>query len=652
MRARFNTTATMASEDRMMGDMDEGSSNALFMASLAHAIRSRLNAVLGALELVGQSPLPPEQERFISTAVDEGRGLLRLVSHALELGRAEAGQLRFDDLPLDPVAIAEGALGSVAASLHQRGVAYASVIDPQTPLTLRGDPARLRQVLVNLLDNARKATDSGSITLRVWPLRSDAHGEHLCFEVSDTGRGVAPNLQARLFAPIVPESGRADWSYVSLGLDLALCRLLVEGMGGQISYQPRPGKGSRFRFTACFRRDQEFERLADRLAEARDRRVVLLDSDTVRRTTFAKQVRQWGLRVRVLADGKDVPAVLSGPQGVDLLLVHQDAHNADLALRTARSLRAALLVPTGCRPLAALGKEHDDLIWLSAPMRRGDFLDAVMGRPVAAMASPDLTDSAAGGTRGRVLLVEDSEANRLVLGAQLQRLGCSVDAVDSGAEAVRLVSQRRYGLVLTDLALPDMNGLDVAVEIRKLGRGQAQLPILAVSGGTHPSDRERCLAVGMNGFLGKPVALRDLHRALERFLPLRSDGGAQTVPKGGWEASVLDAMSRDLGSARSVDLVRAFMRELGQRIGRLPTAGAETGVHNDAIYREAHSLKSTARSFGAVALAEVAAELESCSRDGPLQRLPGLLQQVRRQAQHALDRSNEWVCQTEGEASS
>lgn len=633
----------------MVGDTAESNNNALFMASLAHAIRSRLNAVLGALELVGQSPLPPEQSRFISTAVDEGRGLLRLVSHALELGRAEAGQLHFDDLPLDPVAIAEGALGSVAASLHQRGVAAASVIDPQTPLSLRGDPARLRQVLVNLLDNARKATDSGSITLQVRPLRSDARGELLCFEVIDTGRGVAPSLQPRLFAPIVPESGRADWSYVSLGLDLALCRLLVEGMGGEISYEPRPGKGSCFRFTACFGRDQEFERLADRLAEARDRRVVLLDSDTVRRNTFARQVRQWGLRVRVLADGKDVPPVLSRPQGVDLLLVHQDAHNAAQALRAARSLRAALLVPTGCGPLEALGREHGNVIWLSAPMRRSGFLDAVMGRPVAAVASPDLTDTATATTRGRVLLVEDSEANRLVLGAQLQRLGCSVDAVDSGAEAVRLVSQRRYGLVLTDLALPDMNGLDVAVEIRKLGRDQAQLPILAVSGGTHPSDRQRCLAVGMNGFLSKPVALRDLHRVLERFLPASSSVTA--IAEGSFEATVLDAMARDFGSARSIDLVRAFMRELSQRVGQLPAAAGETAGQRDRIGREAHALKSTARSFGATALADVAAELESCSRDGPPQRLPELLRQLRQHAQHALDRCNEWISQIEGEES-
>lgn len=616
--------------------------NALFMASLAHAIRSRLNAVMGALELVSQTPLPPEQGRFISTAVDEGRNLLRLVSNALDLGRAQAGQLQLDEQPLDPVAIAEGALGSMVAALHQDGVTAASIIDPQTPLTLRGDPVRLRQVLVNLLDNARKATEHGSITLQVWPVRSDVSGEHLCFEVSDTGRGVPPNLRPRLFAAMVPESGRADWSYTSLGLDLALCRLLVEKMGGTIEYEPRPGRGSTFRFTACFRRDREFERLSDRVAEARGRRVVLVDSDTVRRTSFAKQVRQWDIRVRVLADGKEVPLVLDGPQAVDLLLIHQDAQHAELALAAARDLRVALLVPTGCRPRESLGALHAAPIWLSAPMRRTNFLDALMGRPVPALAGPDLDDAATGESRGRVLLVEDSEANRLILGAQLQRLGCSVDAVDNGAEAVRLVSQRRYGLVLTDLALPDMSGLDVAVEIRKLRPDKPQLPIVAVSGGTHPSDRERCLAVGMNAYLSKPVALRDLRLLLDRFLP----AVAQATER--WDGSALEAMAKDFGAVRAADLVQAFIRETSERVGRLSGDLSALPERSKLIRREAHALKSTARTFGATALADCATDLEAACRADDEAAITRLLELLRREGQQAIDRSSRWIEQYAG----
>jgi CheY-like chemotaxis protein/HPt (histidine-containing phosphotransfer) domain-containing protein len=624
-----------------MESVTDARSNALFMASLAHAIRSRLNAVLGGLELVSQSPLPPEQARFISTAVEEGRSLLRLVNNALELGRAEAGQLQLEDQPLDPVAIAEGALGSTVAALHSSGVSVASVIDPQTPLTLRGDPARLRQVLVNLLDNARKATEHGSITLQLRPIRSDERGEHLCFEVSDTGRGVPTNLRKHLFSPMVPANGRADWGYTSLGLDLALCRLLVEQMGGSIEYEPRAGHGSTFRFTARFKRDVDFERLSDRIAEARDRRVVLVDSDSVRRTTFAKQGRQWGIRARVLADGKEVAVVLQGSQAVDLLLVHQDAENAHLALAAARGRRVAVLVPTGSRPLESLGAAHGAPIWLSAPMRRNSFLDALMGRPVPALASPDLEEPVIGGSRGRVLLVEDSEANRLILGAQLSRLGCTVDAVDNGAEAVRLVSQRRYGLVMTDLALPDMNGLEVAAEIRALPGKKGQVPIVAVSGGTHPSDRERCLAVGMNTFLSKPVAQRDLRQTLERWLPTREEAAS------GWDASALDALARDFGPARAANLVQAFVREVGQRVGRLGPDIAHSTDTMDLIRRESHALKSAARTFGAAALADCATDLESSCQSGAAERLGPLLEQLRREGQEAIDRSDEWIRQHE-----
>jgi len=626
-----------------MQSTTDARTDALFMASLAHAIRSRLNAVLGGLELVSQSPLPPEQARFVSTAVEEGRSLLRLVNNALELGRAEAGQLQLDDQPLDPVAIVEGALGSTVAALHQRGVSVASVIDPQTPLTLRGDPARLRQVLVNLLDNARKATEHGSITLQLRPIRSDARGETLSFEVSDTGRGVPPNLRQHLFSPMIPANGRADWGYTSLGLDLSLCRLLVEQMDGTIEYEPRTGHGSTFRFSARFRRDADFERLSDRIEEARGRRVILVDSDPVRRTTFAKQGRQWGIRARVLADGREVPVVLQGSQAVDLLLVHQDAESAGTALAAAKGRRVALLVPTGSRPCESLGALHGAPIWLSAPMRRSSFLDALMGRPVPALASPDLDEPVRGESRGRVLLVEDSEANRLILGAQLSRLGCTVDAVDNGAEAVRLVSQRRYGLVVTDLVLPDMNGLEVAAEIRGLPGVKGQVPIVAVSGGTHPSDRERCLAVGINTFLNKPVAQRDLRQTLERWLPTRKEVARA------WDASALDALARDFGPARAANLVQAFVREVGQRVGRLGPDVGLTGDGLDLIRREAHALKSAARTFGAGALADCATDLETACQTGAADHLTRLLDLLRREGQEAIDRSDEWIRQHEGE---
>jgi CheY-like chemotaxis protein/HPt (histidine-containing phosphotransfer) domain-containing protein len=358
-----------------------------------------------------------------------------------------------------------------------------------------------------------------------------------------------------------------------------------------------------FRFDVRLKRDQESERLADWLAEARERRMLLVDSDASRRIAFAEQGRAWGIKVRVVTDGEAaLPLLRAG--GFDLLLVQQDAQGAATLLRAATQQRCAVLVPSGATPRLELATPGASLLWLSAPLRSRTLLDALLGREVASLDVADLI-SVQAGDRPRVLVIEDSEANRLVMSAQLDRLGCVVDAVETGSEAIRLASQRRYALVLADLGLPDMSGLDVAAAIRKLGDERSKVPIVAVTGGVHPQDRERCLAAGMNAYMTKPLARQDLARLLERYLPSRT----QQVKA--WDPGVIEEMAESFGLSRGVDLLAAFQRELGQRLGRIRDLGDLTQIGN-----EAHALKSAALSFGAEPLGDVARELEDHCREG------------------------------------
>lgn len=607
--------------------------SALFTAALTHAFRSRLNAVLGSMELVSQTQLNEEQARFVGTAVSEGRGLLQLLNDALDFGRIEANEVQLEDVPLDPVAIAEGALGSVAARLHDRGIGALCVIDPQTPVTLRGDAARLRQVLVNLLENACKATSSGSVKLRVWPDPEDRSGSHLHFEVADSGPGVPEGMRERLFEPFVPAGGRADWRMTSLGLGLALCRRLVELMGGEIRHEDRRGGGSVFRFDVRLRRDSEFERLADWVSEARERRMLLVDGDPTRRIAFAEQGRAWGIKVRVVPDGESAQAAIR-LGGFDLVLVQQDAPGAAalLASISTSTSRHAVLVPTGAAPKLALVPGGKSVLWLSAPLKSRTLLDALLGREVASLEVAALPVDAAGGTRPRVLVIEDSEANRLVMSAQLDRLGCTVDAVETGSEAVRLVSQRAYGLVFSDLSLPDMSGLEVAAAIRRLGGEAGRVPIVAVTGGVHPQDRERCLASGMNGYLPKPVNRQDLLRVLDRYLPTRN-----SVVKA-WEPTVIEQLGDSFGVSRAVDLIAAFQRELGQRLGRIRELSDLPQIGN-----EAHALKSAALSFGAEPLGDLARELEEHCRAGRREDVQRGTRQLLLLGQSALRAIRDWI---------
>lgn len=612
--------------------------HALYMATLSHAIRSRLNAVLGSLELVSQSPLSEAGQRFVTTAVDEGRALLQLVNDALELGRIEAGEARPESLPMDPVAVAEGALGALAARLNERGIVGVSVIDPATPVSVRGDAVRLHQVLASLLDNAHKATTSGSITLRVWPIRSDARGEQIGFEITDTGKGVPEAMRSRLFEPMVPDGGRADWTVTSLGLGLAVCRRRVEMMGGSITFAPNPAGGSVFRFDAWFRRGDEIERLADLVAEARGRRVLLVDGDRARRLSFAEELRGWGVRVRVVADGNQVEALLRTNSAFDLVLVHQEAPGALDAVRAASGMRMCMLVPVGRAPRQELAAGLAQPAWLSAPMRRRSFVHALMGRPLPAIDLPEVPDAALPRRRGRALVIEDGAANRLVLRAQLERLGCTVDTVDGGAEGVRLVSQRRYGIVLTDLALPDMTGLEVATAIRALGGDAGRVPIVAVTGGTHSQDLQRCLAVGMNAYLSKPVAGKDLRDLLDRYLP------GLDVPMVAWEPTAIEALVGEVGGGAAHDIVGAFARELGERLARV----AEPGLPLNQLAHEAHAMKSAARTFGAMALGDCAADLEQLSRDGHHPAARAAAERVVSIGQPVLEAVHRWLGQHEG----
>lgn len=582
----------------------EGRATAQFMAALTHAFRGRLNALLGSLELASQTKPEDDPSRFVNSAVNEGRALLQLVNDALDLARIDAGELRLNDATLNPVAIVEGALGSIAARLHARGVSIASTIDSQTPVILRGDMMRLRQVLVNLLDNASRATEKGSVLISLGPAPGDSRGEHLLFEVSDTGQGVSEAIRDRLFDSFLPSGESSDQRLTSLGTGLALCRGLVELMGGKIHYAPRPGGGSVFSFDVVLRRDSEFERLADLVAEARGRRVLLIDADEMRRASFGKQMQSWGVNWRGVADGEAGAELLRQHDTYDLVLVHQDAPSAITALKMASGIRTvAILVPIGASPNSKLTAADGPVLWLSAPMRRRTIIDAALGRVLPSIERSEFP-AAKAVARARILVVEDREANRQVMVVRLERMGCQCDAVENGADAIRLISQRRYGLVLADLSLPDMSGLEMTAAIRQIGGEAGRVPIVAVTGDTHPRTRERCLAAGMNDYLSKPVEQIELKHVVERFAP-----NPQSA-RPAWASNVIERMCGELGRDLAIDVLISFERELGQRLARM---GAEQSLEQ--IAREAHALKSAATTFGALELGDAARLLElSCNR--------------------------------------
>jgi CheY-like chemotaxis protein/HPt (histidine-containing phosphotransfer) domain-containing protein len=355
------------------------------------------------------------------------------------------------------------------------------------------------------------------------------------------------------------------------------------------------------------KRDSNFARLADRIAPARSARVLLVDPDTTRRVAFATQARSWGIKVAVVPDGDRARSALATGNAFDLLLLHQQAEGLDQVITSARAARIAVLVPVGCTARAELAELGVPLMWLSAPLRSTTLIDALLGKKLPPIDLPEMLNDKAKNVRVNVLVVEDSEANRLVMRAQLERLNCTVETVDNGAAAIRLVGQHRFDLVLTDLALPDMSGLEVASRIRRLNGDLGKVPIVAVTGGVHPQDRDRCLAAGMNGYLTKPLSKKDLTQVLDRYV--QKKGGADSAL---FDVSALERLSEELGSDIQLDVLTAFERELTQRLGYILN---ETSAR--AVAAQAHALKSAANAFGAQSLGLIAKQLEAlCQAPG------------------------------------
>lgn len=587
------------------------------VAAAARELRLPLVANLGCVEILTQSPLSEAQLAGARTAQDQGRAALARLDALADLARFEAGTVRLDRSALNPVALIEGAIGAVSGRAHRAGLAASTVIDPAMPLNLSGDPQWLLRAVSLLLDNALRHTRSGGLLLRA---RVDERSGSRCrivIEVQDSGAGVPELLRPHLFEPLTTRTDLSWDRAHGLGISLALCRRIARAMAGDAFYRPATPNGSVFGFSCDLPIDgPRATTLEPRIAAVRGRRVLLLDPNPLRAAAFLEQRRRWGMDARVMHDGRDAGAAVRDGWRPDLVLVNQSTPHAFDALGQLGGARVIGVVPVGMPAAKKSVPKGRTIEWMSAPLSRDALLRCLAGEPVPALARPEGGEGAGVDTRSlRVLLAEDSDANRAVLLAQLQRLGVAADGVATGSDAVRLALQRRYDLVLLDLALPDLSGTNVAEGIRAAGGDGMDVPILAVTGSGEPADRQRALAAGMNDLLAKPVPIDELAAAIQKWTGI-TPVGRQLASEGGaaMSASLLEQLEQDVGPALFGDLLRRFGVELEARCARMSQAAADGD--GATLERESHALKSAARSYGASAVADVAAAIEAYARDG------------------------------------
>jgi signal transduction histidine kinase/CheY-like chemotaxis protein/HPt (histidine-containing phosphotransfer) domain-containing protein len=609
-----------------------------FVGTISHELRTPMNGILGLLELHQRTALTPEQREQVRVIRDSATTLLAVLDDTLDFSRLEAGQIEIEHEPLGLRDLAEGALRALAPVAAEKGVRLLMFVDPALPATVRGDAVRLRQVLFNLCNNALKFTAKGHVVLRVEAAGAARSGQIVRFQVEDTGIGIAPDVQERLFKPFQQAEASLTRRFGGSGLGLAICKALIDRMGGEIGFTSTVGAGSTFWFDVALPPDSGPPAWPVELLQGMQ--VSLLLEDPLERAFLQRYLESAG----VLFD-KDREA--AGAH----YIVEDDARGAELRVVDARDPGSP--ARTLDRPVCALTL----LRAIAAMAGRGALLPE--STPPAARAQPaPPADPAEAERSGRlILVVEDHSTNRRVIGAQLNALGYAADLASDGREALAMAGQRAYALVLSDLHMPEMDGLQLTRELRTRGlRGRGtggHLPILALTANTLRSTVDRCHAAGMDDVLVKPVSLNQLAERLARWLPeaaapapapapapVAAPAAAVEPAAGTGTAPIDTAVLREiLGGDDSAanGLLKDFVRINTPLMQQLDAACRDRALPK--VQSLAHKVLGSAHFAGARPLAELLTSLENAARDGE----PDGIGDLGERAHRAFAEVRDWV---------
>jgi two-component system sensor histidine kinase/response regulator len=620
-----------------------------FLARVSHEIRTPIHGIMGTLALLQDTELEFEQREYVNMALSSANSLLAVINDILDFSKIEARQLELEETDFDLRTTLEQAVETIAVAAHKKGLELVCHLPPEVPAALAGDAGRLRQVLVNLVDNAVKFTSKGEIVVNVG-VETDRKDEvELHFTVRDTGIGIRKDKHNLIFDPFRQAESSSTREYGGTGLGLAISQQLVKLMRGRIWVASRLGRGSTFHFTSHFRK-----RVHAKLAVVtnpdnlgwKGLPVLVVDDNSTSRLMLRELLEHRGLKVTEAKDGstalRKIEEVKDTSRCFRLILLDKtmpviDGFDMVKQIQKSLVLRNIVMMLPSDTVSADAARCHEMGVdsYLVKPIKESVLLDTIrrvieVTPSVNKKAEPVVSTCSDMGQL-HILLVEDNATSQLVAQRTLEKMGHAVEIAEDGLKALRMAKEGKFDLVLMDAEMPQMDGFEATRLIRKREAESGEhIPIIATTAYAMKEDYDRCLEAGMDGYLSKPVTAEALRGKIEDLLTLRNEVNTSPVD--------FDAALQVVGGDRELlsEVVALFLKEDCPRRLRELREGIE---HQDAraVSVGAHSIKGSALSFGGQALGAVAQRLEQMGREGNLTGADILLEELKVELDRFID---------------